>query len=48
MLVVPILIVSMDMSVLYLALPFMAADLEPTSNQSLWILDIYGFLLADY
>ena len=36
----------MDMSVLYLALPFMTADLEPTSNQTLWILDIYGFLLA--
>ncbi|OZC79449.1 MFS transporter [Rhodococcus sp. 06-462-5] len=45
-LVVPILVVSMDMSVLYLALPFMTADLEPTGNQSLWILDIYGFLLA--
>ena len=45
-LVVPILVVSMDMSVLYLALPFMTADLEPTSNQTLWILDIYGFLLA--
>ncbi|MEH6794227.1 MAG: MFS transporter [Rhodococcus sp. (in: high G+C Gram-positive bacteria)] len=45
-LVVPILVVSMDMSVLYLALPFMSADLEPTGNQTLWILDIYGFLLA--
>lgn len=45
-LVVPILVVSMDMSVLYLALPFMTADLEPTGNQTLWILDIYGFLLA--
>ncbi|WP_206491319.1 MFS transporter [Rhodococcus sp. KRD162] len=45
-LVVPILVVSMDMSVLYLALPFMTADLEPSSNQTLWILDIYGFLLA--
>lgn len=45
-LVVPILVVSMDMSVLYLALPFTTADLEPTGNQTLWILDIYGFLLA--
>lgn len=45
-LVIPILLVSMDMSVLYLALPFMTADLEPSSNQTLWILDLYGFLLA--
>lgn len=45
-LVIPILIVSMDMSVLYLALPDLVADLEPSSNQTLWILDLYGFFLA--
>jgi MFS transporter, DHA2 family, multidrug resistance protein len=45
-LVIPILLVSMDISVLYLALPAVAADLEPTSNQTLWILDLYGFFLA--
>ena len=45
-LVIPILLVSMDISVLYLALPAVAADLEPSSNQTLWILDLYGFFLA--
>ena len=45
-LVIPILLVSMDISVLYLALPSVAADLEPSSNQTLWILDLYGFFLA--
>ncbi|WP_072805778.1 MFS transporter [Rhodococcoides yunnanense] len=45
-LVIPILLVSMDISVLYLALPAVAADLDPSSNQTLWILDLYGFLLA--
>lgn len=45
-LVIPILLVSMDISVLYLALPAVTADLEPSSNQTLWILDLYGFFLA--
>jgi len=39
-------IVSMDMSVLFFALPFVSADLQPTTAETLWILDIYGFLLA--
>ncbi|MGA9871990.1 MAG: MFS transporter [Rhodococcus sp. (in: high G+C Gram-positive bacteria)] len=45
-LVIPILLVSMDISVLYLALPAVTADLEPSANQTLWILDLYGFFLA--
>lgn len=45
-LVLPCLIVSMDMSVLNFALPFLSADLRPSSAQMLWIMDIYGFLLA--
>lgn len=45
-LVMPIVLVSMDMSVLYLALPSLAEDLQPSSAQELWILDIYGFMLA--
>ncbi|MEU6641349.1 MFS transporter [Saccharomonospora sp. NPDC046836] len=45
-LLLPSLLVSMDMSVLFFALPFLSADLEPTSSQQLWIADIYGFLLA--
>jgi DHA2 family multidrug resistance protein-like MFS transporter len=36
----------MDLEVLYLAVPSLTADLQPTSSQLLWITDIYGFLLA--
>jgi len=36
----------MDLTVLYLALPKLSADLRPSSTQLLWITDIYGFLLA--
>jgi DHA2 family multidrug resistance protein-like MFS transporter len=37
---------SMDLTVLHLAVPAISADLEPSSAQLLWIVDIYGFLLA--
>nr|WP_083709604.1 MFS transporter [Williamsia sterculiae] len=36
----------MDMSVLYLATPTLAEQLRPTATEQLWILDIYGFLIA--
>jgi MFS transporter, DHA2 family, multidrug resistance protein len=36
----------MDLTVLYLALPAISTDLEPTSAQLLWIIDIYGFFVA--
>jgi DHA2 family multidrug resistance protein-like MFS transporter len=42
----PCLLYSMDLTVLNLALPQLSADLEPTSVQLLWIVDIYGFLVA--
>src|SRR6516165_10986199 len=45
-LLLPLLVVSMDVSVLYFAVPFISRDLEPTSTQQLWIFDIYGFVLA--
>jgi MFS transporter, DHA2 family, multidrug resistance protein len=38
----------MDLEVLYLAVPSLTSDLEPTSSQLLWITDIYGFLLAGF
>lgn len=46
LLVLPGMLVSMDMSVLYMALPWLGADLRPSSTEMLWIIDIYGFLLA--
>ncbi|MFI6586186.1 MFS transporter [Embleya sp. NPDC050493] len=45
-LVLSCVLVSMDMSVLFVALPFLTADLEPSSSELLWIMDAYGFLLA--
>ena len=42
----PCLLYSMDLTVLYLALPSLTADLEPSSSELLWITDIYGFFLA--
>jgi DHA2 family multidrug resistance protein-like MFS transporter len=42
----PCLLYSMDLTVLFLAVPELSADLEPSSSQLLWITDIYGFLLA--
>ncbi|MFD6073152.1 MULTISPECIES: MFS transporter [Amycolatopsis] len=46
--VLPCLVVSMDLSVLFYALPFLSADLAPSSAELLWILDLYGFVLAGF
>ncbi|MEV5650725.1 MFS transporter [Nocardia sp. NPDC052254] len=45
-LILPVLLVSMDMSVLYLAMPTLTEHLNPSAEQQLWILDIYGFMIA--
>ena len=45
-LALPCLLYSMDLTVLHLAVPSLSADLEPSSVQLLWIIDIYGFLVA--
>jgi MFS transporter, DHA2 family, multidrug resistance protein len=42
----PCLLYSMDLTVLNLALPRLSADLKPSSSELLWIVDIYGFLVA--
>jgi DHA2 family multidrug resistance protein-like MFS transporter len=36
----------MDLTVLHLAVPAISADLQPSSAQLLWIIDVYGFLVA--
>jgi MFS transporter, DHA2 family, multidrug resistance protein len=38
----------MDLTVLHLAIPAMSADLRPTSVELLWIIDIYGFMVAGF
>ncbi|GGQ31341.1 MFS transporter [Streptomyces griseomycini] len=45
-LMLPLLLVSMDVSVLYFAIPAIGADLEPTGTQQLWIFDSYAFAVA--
>src|SRR5690349_14452317 len=45
-LALPCLLYSMDVTVLNLAIPAISADLKPTAAQLLWILDIYGFIVA--
>src|SRR5690606_37651888 len=42
------LVYSMDLNVLNLAVPHLTADLRPSATQLLWIVDIYGFLLAGF
>jgi MFS transporter, DHA2 family, multidrug resistance protein len=45
-LALPTLLVSMDTFVMLLALPQIAVDLRATSTEQLWMLDIYGFMVA--
>ena len=47
-LALPTLLLALDMSVLHLAVPHIAAELRPSSTQLLWIIDIYGFLVAGF
>jgi DHA2 family multidrug resistance protein-like MFS transporter len=42
------LLYAMDLTVLHLAVPSLSAHLEPTSAQLLWIVDIYGFMVAGF
>ena len=45
-LALPCMLYSMDLTVLNLAVPSLSADLKPSSAQLLWIVDIYGFMVA--
>ncbi|MGO4740769.1 MFS transporter [Bosea sp. 2KB_26] len=42
----PCLLYSMDLTVLNLAVPQLSAVLRPSASQLLWIVDIYGFMIA--
>lgn len=43
---IPCLIYSMDLTVLHLAVPQITAEFRPSASQLLWIVDIYGFMVA--
>ncbi|MCC5859083.1 MAG: MFS transporter [Ectothiorhodospiraceae bacterium] len=47
-LALPTLLLGLDVTILYLALPALAADLQPSSTQALWIMDVYGFMIAGF
>jgi MFS transporter, DHA2 family, multidrug resistance protein len=47
-LALPTLLVSLDLFVMLLAVPHLSADLGASSTQQLWILDIYGFMVAGF
>src|SRR5262245_31977948 len=47
-LTLPMLLVSMDLFVMLLALPRLSTDLHAGSTEQLWILDVYGFMVAGF
>ncbi|MCP2278745.1 MFS transporter [Nocardia amikacinitolerans] len=47
-LALPTLLLAMDVTVLYLAVPHLTEDLRPTGIEQLWIADIYGFMIAGF
>ena len=48
LLVLPMLTLTSDLSVLFFALPTLSADLDPSASQALWIVHVYGFLVAGF
>ncbi|MGQ4269215.1 MFS transporter [Nocardiopsis changdeensis] len=45
-LVLPVILISVDSTVLGFAVPALSEQLAPTAGQLLWIVDVYGFILA--
>lgn len=44
----PTILLGLDLTLLHLALPALALDLQPSATQALWIMDAYGFLIAGF
>jgi DHA2 family multidrug resistance protein-like MFS transporter len=47
-LTLPTILLALDATVLNLAVPHLSADLEPTGAELLWIVDVYGFMIAGF
>ncbi len=45
-LALPTLLLALDITVLNLAVPHLSADLRPSGSELLWIVDVYGFMIA--
>ncbi len=41
-----VLLIAVDTTVLDIALPFISEDLQPSSTQLLWIVDVYSFVIS--
>ncbi|MFH8570258.1 MFS transporter [Streptomyces sp. NPDC017993] len=48
MLTLPAMLVSMDLTVLHLAVPALSMELGPSGSELLWIVDVYGFMIAGF
>ncbi|HEX2009393.1 MAG TPA: MFS transporter [Roseateles sp.] len=48
MIALPCLVYAMDLTVLNLAVPALSSALKPSASELLWIIDIYGFLVAGF
>ena len=44
----PCMVYAMDLTVLNLALPAISTELQPSSSELLWIIDVYGFMVAGF
>jgi DHA2 family multidrug resistance protein-like MFS transporter len=45
-LALPVLLISMDATILGFAIPYLSEDLQPSSAELLWIIDVYSFVLS--
>ncbi len=48
LLALPTMLLGLDVTALYLVVPNLDADLSPTSTETLWIMDAYGFFIAGF
>ncbi|RZS34768.1 DHA2 family multidrug resistance protein-like MFS transporter [Herbihabitans rhizosphaerae] len=48
LLALPTVLLGLDVTALYLVEPSLAAELDPTPVQTLWIMDSYGFFVAGF
>ncbi|TDP31904.1 MFS transporter [Nocardia ignorata] len=46
LLALPTMLLGLDVTALYLVVPSLAVDLDPSATETLWIMDAYGFLIA--
>lgn len=44
----PTMLTTIDLNVMLLALPHISADLDSTATEQLWMIDIYGFVIAGF